>query len=293
MGVIERDPHTGHGTTGHEWNGIKELNTAVPWLIWAFLIATVIFSVVWWILMPAWPLGDTYTKGLLGADVRQNVATDLKLAEEKRSIWASRIEKEELSAIMSDSELMQDIRETGHALFGDNCAACHGARAEGGPGYPKLTDPAWLWGQTPDAIFETIRAGVNSGHPDSRFSQMPAWGRDQMLDRKAIIDVSAFVKSLSDANTGGNGSPEQLAAGQKIFDDNCASCHGSDARGAHQTGAPDLTDNAWLYGGDAASIYESIYNGRQGHMPAWESRLTNADRKILMIYLLDLGQNSP
>lgn len=104
MGVIERDPHTGHGTTGHEWNGIKELNTAVPWPIWAFLIATVIFAVVWWILMPAWPLGDTYTKGLLGADVRQNVATDLKSAEEKRSIWASRIEKEELSAIMSDSE---------------------------------------------------------------------------------------------------------------------------------------------------------------------------------------------
>jgi cytochrome c oxidase cbb3-type subunit 3 len=292
MGVIERDPYTGHGTTGHEWNGIKELNTAVPWPIWAFLIATVLFSIAWWILMPAWPLGTTYTKGLLGADVRQNVAASLRTAAERRSAWVQRIEKDDFAAIQADASLMKTVRETGHTLFGDNCAACHGLHAQGGPGFPNLKDQAWLWGGTPEAVFNTIRVGINSGHADTHVSQMPGWGRDGTLDRTSILDVVGYVYSLSHRDGDASVPAKQVAAGQKIFADNCSACHGENAKGNSELGAPDLTDDFWLYGGDRQSIYETVYGGRQGFMPAWEPRLTDVDRKILTLYLLDLGRGS-
>jgi cytochrome c oxidase cbb3-type subunit 3 len=293
MRVIERDPYTGHGTTGHEWNGIKELNTAVPWPIWAFLIAAFVLSVIWWVLMPAWPIGATYTKGLLRADVREEVARSLATAAERRSVWTQRIEREDFAAIQADDALMENVRASGHALFGDNCAACHGVGAKGGPGFPNFIDRAWLWGGTPAAVFETIRVGVNSEHPDSRVSEMSAWGRDGMLDRAAILNVVDYVYSLSHPKTDGSASAERLAAGRQVFAENCAACHGENAKGDAAVGAPDLTDSFWLYGGDRQSIYTSVYRGRQGHMPSWEKRLTDTERKILTLYLLDLGRGSP
>ncbi|HEY8594715.1 MAG TPA: cytochrome-c oxidase, cbb3-type subunit III [Devosiaceae bacterium] len=290
MAVIERDPHTGHGTTGHEWNGIKELNTAVPWPVWAFLTAAVMFAVLWWILMPAWPLGTTYTRGLLGADVRHDVAAGLRTAAQERAIWTTRIDNEDFITIAADAGLMRDVRETGHTLFGDNCAACHGADATGGPGFPNLTDRAWLWGGTPQDVFETIRVGVNSGHPESRASQMPAWGRDGMLDRNAIAEVADYVYSLShDAGDAGI-APARLTSGATVFAENCAACHGEDATGNPDIGAPDLTDGFWLYGGDRDSIYRTVFNGREGHMPTWEQRLCETDRKVLALYVTDLGR---
>ena len=139
MGVGERDPHTGHMTTGHEWNGIKELNTPVPRPVYFFLAATALFGIVYWILMPAWPIGVTYTKGLLGVDQRATVVQSLKQAQLDRSVWTKRIESETFNAVQSDPQLMTIVRQTGHALFGDNCAACHGANARGGKGFPNLT----------------------------------------------------------------------------------------------------------------------------------------------------------
>jgi cytochrome c oxidase cbb3-type subunit 3 len=292
MHVIERDPYTGHGTTGHEWNGIKELNTAVPWPIWAFLIAAAVFAVIWWVLMPAWPIGTTYTKGLLGADVREDVARSLATAAERRSVWTQRIEQEDFAAIQADDALMEDVRASGHALFGDNCAACHGVGAKGGPGFPSFIDRAWLWGDTPTAVFETIRVGVNSEHPDSRVSEMPAWGRDGMLDRAAILHVVDYVYSLSHPEANGSAPAERFAAGRKVFMENCAACHGENAKGDAAVGAPDLTQGSWLYGGDRQSIYETVYGGRKGHMPTWEKRLTDTERKILTLYLLDLGRGA-
>ncbi len=292
MGLIERDPHTGHSTTGHEWNGIKELNTAVPWAVWAFLIAAFAFALTWWILMPAWPLGTTYTKGLLGADERQTVAAGLRTAAERRADWTGRIEKESFSAIRSDPALMRDVRQAGHALFGDNCAACHGVGAKGGPGFPDLTDKAWLWGGSPDAILQTLRVGVNSEHVDSRVSQMPAWGRDGMLKDDAIRNAVAYVYSLSHPGTAKEALSGDAAAGKAVFSANCSACHGANAKGNTQMGAPDLTDRFWLYGGDEASIYESVYNGRQGHMPTWDKRLTPVERKILTLYILDLDRGA-
>lgn len=165
MAKEERDPHTGYLTTGHEWNGIIELNTPVPRVIYFFLGATVLFSVVYWILMPTWPLVTTYTKGLLGEDQRQVVTQAVKQAALDRSEWSDRIEKESFADIAKDPRLMDVVRETGRTLFGDNCAACHGRNAQGGKGFPNLTTHSWLWGGSPEAIAETIRVGIELGAP--------------------------------------------------------------------------------------------------------------------------------
>jgi cytochrome c oxidase cbb3-type subunit 3 len=293
--VKKYDPYTGHRLTGHEWNGITELNTAVPWVVWAFLIAAVAFAVAWWILMPAWPIGTTYTKGVLGADVRHEVAASLKTANQARAVWTDRIKTESFAAIQADPALMRDVRETGHALFGDNCAACHGETAKGNAieGAPDLTDHAWLWGGSGDAILKTIDVGINSTNPDSRMSQMPAWGSGGLLKEPDITNVVAYVTSLSHTPAEVGATPEALAAGHKVFADNCAACHGDTAKGNPEMGAPDLTDGFWLHGGDQASIYASVYNGRQGLMPSWTARLSDVERKILALYVLDMGRGAP
>jgi cytochrome c oxidase cbb3-type subunit 3 len=292
MAVEERDPFTGHLTTGHEWNGIKELNTRVPRAVYFFLIVTFLFSVGYWLLMPAWPIGTSYTKGLLGIDQRNVVADSLKHAALDRATWTERIEKADYATIQQDAGLMADVRGTGHTLFGDNCAACHGLDAKGGKGFPNLTTAAWLWGGTPDAIAETIRVGINATHPETRVAQMLAFGRDGMLQRADIDNLVAFVRSLS------NPVPNEVAAkqvetGKALFATNCASCHGDNAKGSTDLGAPDLTDANWIYGGDVQSIHTSIWGGRQGHMPSWEARLSDLDRKILTLYLLDLRKAAP
>ena len=126
----DRDSYTGYLTTGHEWNGIRELNTPVPRVVYFFLTLAFLFSVGYWILMPAWPLGVTYTKGFLGIDQRNVVAASLKDAAEDRSVWTKKIETESFAAVQSDPKMMAIVREAGHTLFGDNCAACHGHDAK-------------------------------------------------------------------------------------------------------------------------------------------------------------------
>lgn len=288
MSVAERDPHTGHMTTGHEWNGITELNTPVPRLVYIALALTVIFSVIWWILFPAWPLGETYTRGLLGTNQHERVAEDLRQAAEARAAWTARIAEAEPAAVASEPALMAIVGQTGPALFEDNCAVCHGADGRGGPGFPSLADTAWLWGGTPEAVFETLRVGINDTHPETRSSQMLAFGRDGMLGRKEIEQVVTYVLSLS-IPPADEGSVAAIEAGRKIFADNCTSCHGPNAAGMTELGAPDLTDDHWIYGGDRESVFASIWGGRQGHMPAWEGRLSEVERKILAAHVLGLG----
>ena len=292
MAKEERDPHTGYLTTGHEWNGIIELNTPVPRVIYFFLGATVLFSVVYWILMPTWPLVTTYTKGLLGEDQRQVVTQAVKQAALDRSEWSDRIEKESFADIAKDPRLMDVVRETGRTLFGDNCAACHGRNAQGGKGFPNLTTHSWLWGGSPEAIAETIRVGINSAHPQTRTSQMPAFGRDGILKLPDIANVMAYVRSLSVPNAKGVPA-DKVEAGKAVFAANCASCHGEDGKGNTEVGAPSLTDSDWIYGDDAQSIESTVWGGRQGAMPTWEDRLSGLDRKILTLYLVDLRRPAP
>jgi len=240
MAVDERDPYTGYMTTGHEWNGIKELNSPVPRPVYFFLIVAGVFSVIYWILMPAWPLGVTYTKGLLGIDQRVTVSESLKQGALERGIWTGRIESESFKDIQADSRLMDMVRQTGRALFGDNCAACHGSNARGGKGFPNLTTASWLWGGDPENIAETIRVGVNSAHPQTRTSQMMAFGRDQILKKDEIDNVVTYVRSLSHPAIGKEVSATKIDAGKAVFAANCVACHQANGSGLAAMKAPAL-----------------------------------------------------
>ena len=251
MAVEERDPYTGYMTTGHEWNGIKELNTPVPRPVYFFLIVTALFSVIYWILMPAWPLGVTYTKGLLGIDQRNVVTESVKQAALERGVWTKRVEAESFKDIQADARLMEMVRQSGRTLFSDNCAACHGSNAQGTKGFPNLTTASWLWGGDPDSIAETIRVGINSAHPNTRMSQMMGFGRDQLLKKVEVDNVVAYVRSLSDPAVAKEVPAAKLDAGKVVFLANCVTCHGDDGKGKIDLGGPDLTDKFWIYGGDA------------------------------------------
>jgi cytochrome c oxidase cbb3-type subunit 3 len=283
---IERDPKSGYLTTGHEWNGIKELNTPVPRIVFFFLIVTFLFALGYWLLMPAFPLGTTYTKGLLGFDQRDFVTQSVKQAAADRATWTDQIMGKSYADIERDPKLMAAVRQTGRTLFGDNCAVCHGRDAKGGKGFPNLTTASFMWGSSPEQIAETIRVGINSTNPDSRVSKMLAFGRDQVLKREDIENVVAYVLSLS--TPPGKSTFGNAAAGKAVFEANCASCHGPDAKGKTDVGSPNLTDRFWMHSGDENTLYATVWGGQQGQMPTWENRLSPVDRKILALYLFDL-----
>lgn len=288
MALKERDKFSGQMTTGHEWNGIKELNTPVPRVLWVFLISMATFAVLWTLLMPSWPGSYGYFRGLLGADQHTAVSQSVQEAKADRAAWTSRIDSEDFAAIQADEDLMAIVRETGAALFGDNCAACHGTAAQGGPGYPNLVAAPAMWGGDAETIAETIRIGINGTHPETRYAQMLAFGRDQMLARAEIDAVVDYVRTLSQPDLVADIDAETVTTGAELFSANCAGCHGEDAAGMTDTGAPNLTDGFWTYGGDRASIRHSVYQGRAGTMPSWEGRLSPTDIKLLTLYVLDL-----
>ena len=291
MSVGERDPHSGHMTTGHEWTGIKELNTPVPRPVYIFLFVFFLFALGYWLLMPAWPIGNSYTRGLLGRDERQVVTRKVERAALARSAWTGRVERGDFAAILADPALMARVREDGHQLFGDNCSACHGLDARGGPGFPDLTDRDWLWGGAPEQIAHTIRFGVNTAGEGARVNQMLAFGRDGILDAAAVRNVSTFVRALSDPHARGDAGA--LRSGRAVYAANCASCHGATADGDQERGIPNLADRAWIYGGDEQAVLDSVAKGRQGQMPAWGERLSPLEIRILTLYLLDKGRPRP
>ena len=289
MAVGEHDPVTGKHTTGHEWNGIKELDNRVPRAVFFFLIVTTLFAIVYWVLMPAWPLGVTYTKGLLGIDQRETVERAVQEAAAQRTAWTDEIARLDFAEIAERPELMRIVRESGRTLFGDNCAVCHGTNAKGNPGFPSLADDAWLWGGDPKIVAETLRIGINSTHPDTRFAQMPSFGRDGILDRAAISSIVSFLRNNAEGiDDLGPLDAKGVEEGRQLFAQNCAACHGEGGRGDPAMGVPDLMDDSWLTSSDRASLIRTISQGRQGHMPYWEDRLSEIDRKILAIYVTEI-----
>ena len=293
MAVEEIDPASGRVTTGHEWNGIKELDTPVPLGILIFIVVTHVWALLWWVLMPTFPLGTTYTKGILDTDQRKIVEQDLTDAQAQRAARMKAIETSSYEDILANEDLMKLVRTTGHQLFGDNCAACHGADGRGRANYPDLTDEDWLWGGGPEKIAETMKIGINSTHQNTRVAQMPAFGRDAILDRNQVTNVATYVQSLSDPAVSTAQNIEQMKAGREIFLTTCAACHGEDGKGNREVGAPNLTDQHWVYGGDLQTIINTIHGGRQGHMPTWDERLTPAEIKILSLYVASLGTKQP
>jgi cytochrome c oxidase cbb3-type subunit 3 len=287
--IGKRDPTTGRLTTGHEWNGIEELETPVPRVALFFLAITTLFAIGYWIAMPSWPLGTTYTKGLLGIDQRDIVTKQVEAAQLARGPWMDKIGTADFASLKVDPNIMRHVRETGRRLFTDNCAVCHGVAATGGPGFPNLTAKAWLWGGAPETLAQTITVGINSTNDDTRTSQMLGFGSTGTLDPKRVGQVAAYVRSLSAEAGAEAGDVETLKGGHEIFTANCVSCHGEDAKGKQDVGAPNLTDKTWIYGSDLDSIYRTIYGGRQGHMPHWKNRLSPPEIKLLALYVDSLG----
>lgn len=290
MPLIERDEVTGHATTGHAWDGIRELNTPAPRIVLFFLAATFLYSLVSWVLLPAWPLGSTYTKGLLGVDQHAEVEARLAAARAERAGWEAEIVGTDLAEVQGDLGRLGPALAVARTLFNDNCAVCHGVDGGGGPGFPALTGGSWLWGGEPETIAETIRVGINAAHPETRFAQMPAFGRDGMLPRDQLREVAAYVQSLSGV-AGPEATPERVAAGAPLFAENCAGCHGEDARGSRDLGAPDLTDAQWIYGGDWETLMRTLIDGRAGHMPHWSDRLSEAEIRALALHVGTLAED--
>lgn len=282
----EIDKFTGTATTGHEWDGIKELNTPLPrWWIITFY-ACIIWSVGYWIVYPAWPLVSGYTAGLLHYSSRADVAVELANLEKIRGEKMVTLGAASLAEIEKDPALLALARARGKAVFGDNCAPCHGSGGAGAKGYPNLNDDDWLWGGSLDQIMQTIEFGVRSGHAKAHEGAMLAFGKEGILKSAEIVTVANYVRSLSGLST----SPGYDAvAGRKIFADNCASCHGDAGKGNQEVGAPNLTDKIWLYGSDQATIVETITNGRSGVMPAWTGRLDPSTIKAMAVYVHSLG----
>jgi cytochrome c oxidase cbb3-type subunit 3 len=282
----ELDHVTGKTTTGHEWDGIKELNTPLPrwWVITFYL--TIVWAVGYWIVYPAWPLLWSHTTGILHYSTRADVAVELANLEKIRGDKMVALGAAPLADIEKDPALLALARARGRTVFGDNCAPCHGSGATGAKGYPNLNDDDWLWGGKLDQIMQTIQYGIRSGHPKTHDSAMLAFGKDGILKPEQIITVANYVRSLSGLPTAKG---YDAAAGKKIFAENCSSCHGDAGKGNQELGAPNLTDKIWLYGADEETIIETITNGRAGVMPAWVDRLDPTTVKALTVYVHSLG----
>lgn len=281
--AVERktDEATGVETTGHEWDGIRELDNPLPrWWLWVWY-GSIIWAIAYWVVMPAWPGLTGYTKGLWNQSDRANVAKELSALELQRGESAAMLRSASLQQIESDPKLQAYAQQVGQSVFGDNCATCHGIGGTGAKGYPNLRDDVWLWGGSLEDIQHTLTVGIRSGHPEARMSQMPAFGRDEMLPPAMIDDLTEYVVRLS----GRPADNAAVARAAPVFATQCVACHGADGRGMKAVGGPDLTDSEWLYGADREAIHEQIFSGKGGVMPAWSGRLSPETIKALAVYV--------
>lgn len=283
MATVEKDSVSGQNTTGHEWDGIKELNTPLPkWWVYVFW-ATVVWAVGYWFMYPAWPLLNGYTQGSLGYSSRGELANELDAQKKARSGWLSKIDAAEPGAIEKDKDLLRYAMAGGKIAFNENCAPCHGTGGVGVPGaYPTLADDEWLWGGTLADIEQTIKYGVRSTHKDTRASEMPKFG--ESLKPEQIAAVAEYVVSLASK------APAKGSAGEAVFAENCAACHAEDGSGQIAMGAPALNNQIWLFvKGNKESVAAQVASPKHGAMPAWADRLDASTVKMLAVYVHNLG----
>lgn len=289
----ERDDVSGRETTGHEWDGIKELDTPLPrWWLYIFY-ATIVAAVIYWVLMPAWPIGNGFTPGVLHFSDRRNVAVDVATLQHARAPMYERLAHATTTDLERDPQLQQFARAAGESAFGDHCRTCHGAGGGGQPGYPNLTDDVWLWGGSIADIEHTIRVGIRADNPNTRNSMMPAFGRLGMLTANQMSDATEYVISLGPAAQRLHPNLAAAQRGASIYAQQCAACHGATGAGDRSIGAPSLRDDVWLYGGSRAEIYKQIDLGRGGVMPTWEHTIDPGTIRALAFYVHDLGGGEP
>jgi cytochrome c oxidase cbb3-type subunit 3 len=278
------DEASGVATTGHAWDGIRELDNPMPrWWVWTFY-ATMVWGLAYTIAYPAWPLIRTATTGLFGFSSRADLSGTIAAAQAARADYAAAIASKSLGEIRADDNLRSFAAAAGAAAFRVNCVQCHGSGAQGSVGYPNLNDDHWLWGGSLEDIHRTLAHGIRyAADPETRASEMPAFG--EILEPAQITEVSNFVASLS----GTPGEANEPSAGREVFAQHCAACHGQDGKGNRELGAPNLTDAIWLYGSSPAEIAAQVRAPRHGMMPAWSTRLGDTTIKQLTIYVHSLG----
>lgn len=279
------DEVSGVETTGHEWDGIRELNNPMPrWWVWTFY-ATILWGLAYTIAYPAWPLISDSTKGLLGWHSRKEYKVEQTAAAEKQAVYIQQIKEKSLPEIQADGELMKFAVQGGAAAFKVNCIQCHGSGAAGSVGYPNLNDDDWIWGGKVDDIYMSIAHGIRSPDDENtRVSDMPAFA--DVLEPAEIRQVAAYLVSARGDQPHNS---EMVVPGEVIFRDNCAACHGEKAQGNREFGAPNLTDAIWLKANTEDELIAQIRQPKHGVMPAWEGRLGEATVKQLALYVHSLG----
>ena len=280
----DKDDVTGIETTGHEWDGIKELNNPLPrWWLWTFY-ATLVWGLAYTIAYPAWPLINSATSGLLGYSTRALVADEIAEVEARNAAVSAELAAADLSAVEVGSPVHSYAVSGGAAVFRTFCAQCHGSGAAGAVGYPNLLDDDWLWGGSLEEVEYTVRHGIrNDQDADAHYSEMTAYG--DILSEDEIAGVVEYVRQISDQDH----DTTLATAGAETFLNECSGCHMEDGTGDRTQGAPNLTDAIWLYGGDREALTETVTNARFGVMPPWSNRLSEAEIKAVTLYVHQLG----
>ncbi len=280
------DEATGTSTVGHEWDGIEELDTPMPrWWLYT-LYGCIAFALVYVVLYPAIPMANRASAGVLGWSSHGQLDAEMAKEIARRAPVRLAIAKLPIEQLPANAALLHEAEEGGKSAFKVHCVQCHGSGAAGSKGYPNLNDDDWLWGGDIVAINTTLTNGVRvPGNDNTRVSQMPAFGRDGILQPAQIADLVSYVRSLS-----GLGKLDASAQrGAPLFATNCAVCHRPQGKGNREVGAPNLSDGIWLYGGDRATLTETITNARGGVMPAWGGVLDPVTIKMLAAYVHSLG----
>lgn len=285
---IEKDPHSGTATTGHEWDGLRELNTPLPkWWLYTWLVC-IVWAMGLMLLYPSVPYFTGYWHGLRGYSTRTEVAQDVAKVAAQRALVMDQVAQASFEQIRANPDLLAEAQTAGRIGFANNCQPCHGAGGGGRPGYPALAAGSWLWGGTLEDIQYTLIHGIRSGADGARDSQMPRFGADGILKPEEISAVASYVMTLYGTPLK-DASAETVAAGAALFADNCAACHGDKGQGNRDFGAPRLASHTHLYGASYEIVRGQITNPHMGLMPAWGVKLDPATIKSLAIYVHDLG----
>lgn len=276
----------GQSTTGHEWDGIREYDTPLPkWWLYVFY-ATIAIALVYFVLYPSIPGISGYFGGVLDRQERRVFEQSVARAAEGQAGMRADIAAATPAEIEADPEMLAFAIAGGRTAFADNCAPCHGPGGGGQQGgYPVLADDDWLWGGSLDAIHQTIAYGIRGEELETRYSEMPQFGEFGMIDRAQTSDLADFVLSLS----GREHDAEAAERAAPLFAEQCAVCHGETGAGNVDLGAPNISDQVWLYGDTHEQIAAQIWAPRHGMMPAWAGRLDAATINMLTVYVHNLG----